>query len=85
MVFIFHKLILLMIYVFSYGHLVVCQSTFKCKMNLFPRLLYWMNVTVGDKVMKTAFDYDMVWTCLTILVMFQICKFLLKSDMCFLV
>jgi len=54
-------------------------------MNLFPRLLYWMNVTVGDKVMKTAFDYDMVWTCLTILVMFEICKFLLKSDMCFLV
>ncbi|XP_027941274.1 uncharacterized protein LOC114195079 [Vigna unguiculata] len=33
----------------SFDHLVVCQSTFKCKMNLFPRLLYWMNVSVGDK------------------------------------
>ncbi|QCE10550.1 hypothetical protein DEO72_LG10g1780 [Vigna unguiculata] len=43
----------------SFDHLVVCQSTFKCKMNLFPRLLYWMNVSVGDKVIKTAFDYDM--------------------------
>jgi len=32
-------------------------------------------VSVGDKVMKTAFDYDMVWTCLTILFMFQVCKF----------
>jgi len=40
-------------------------------------------VSMGDKVMKTAFDYDMVWTCLTILVMFEICKFLLKSHMCF--
>ncbi|QCD92776.1 hypothetical protein DEO72_LG5g845 [Vigna unguiculata] len=43
----------------SFDHLVVYQSKFKCKMNLFPRLLYWMNVSVGDKVMKTAFDYDM--------------------------
>ena len=32
-------------------------------------------MSVGDKVMKTAFDYDMVWTCLTILFMFQVCKF----------
>ncbi|XP_027932997.1 uncharacterized protein LOC114188629 [Vigna unguiculata] len=43
----------------SFDHLVVCQSMFNCKMNLFPRLLYWMNVSVGDKVMKTAFDHDM--------------------------
>ncbi|QCD97003.1 hypothetical protein DEO72_LG6g1714 [Vigna unguiculata] len=41
------------------GCAYLLESTFKCKMNLFPRLLYWMNVTVGDKVMKTAFDYDM--------------------------
>ena len=44
-----------------------------------------MNVSVGDKVMKTAFDHDMVWTCLTTLVMFEICNVLLKSDMCFVV
>jgi len=42
-------------------------------------------VSVGDKVMKIAFHHDMVWTCLTALVMFQICKVLLNSDMCFAV
>ena len=33
-------------------------------------------MSVGDKVMKTAFDNDMVWTCLTILFIFQFVSFL---------
>ncbi|XP_027941009.1 uncharacterized protein LOC114194798 [Vigna unguiculata] len=50
----------------SFDHLVVCQSTFRCKMNLFPQLLYWMNVSVGDKaiidvaVSKEELDHAIV-------------------------
>ncbi|QCD86775.1 hypothetical protein DEO72_LG3g1301 [Vigna unguiculata] len=43
----------------SFDHLLVCNTKLTCRMNKFPRLLHWMNVRVGDKVITRAFDKNM--------------------------
>ncbi|XP_027922913.1 protein MAINTENANCE OF MERISTEMS-like [Vigna unguiculata] len=43
----------------SFDHLLVCNTKLTCRMNKFPRLLHWMNVKVGDKVIMRSFDNKM--------------------------
>ena len=50
----------LLFQLWSFDHIFVCNATFNCDKSKFPRLLHWMKIKVGDKLVKSAFDKELV-------------------------
>ncbi|QCD90005.1 uncharacterized protein LOC114174508 [Vigna unguiculata] len=48
-----------MLQLWSFDHIFVCNATFNCDKSKFPRLLHWMNIKVGDKLVKSSFDKEL--------------------------
>jgi len=52
--------IILIFQLWCFDHLLICNSKFNIGITKFSCLLHWMNVKVGDNVIRSVFDKDVV-------------------------
>jgi len=50
----------LLFQLWSFDHIFVCNTTFNSDKSKFPRLLHWMKIKVGDKLVKSSSDKELV-------------------------
>ncbi|QCE10271.1 hypothetical protein DEO72_LG10g1499 [Vigna unguiculata] len=47
-----------LVQLWCFDHLLICNSKFNIGITKFSCLLHWMNVKVGDNVIRSVFDKD---------------------------
>jgi len=73
--------IILIFQLWCSNHLLICNAKFNIRISKFPRLLHWMNVKVGDNVIRSAFHKDvvsifnihLVWLSLILVLLNKLC------------